>query len=805
MAKEYKILSPEAAVNMIVNPSFESGTTGWTAVGGSIAQSAAYQRRGVYSLAVTPSAGTSDGVSSPVMAFTSGTSYTFSADIRGVISIPYTVHFASTAAVVKGTPTDFTATGRWDRPSVTWACDAGGNYMIYIRKDADASTSLFYVDGALNWAGDHDTSYFDGDSVGFLEDGHYWTGTPHASTSTRLAAERSGGQEIDLATIGLTVSNPVGIGMPGIAHHVQGQALLPGAEYVGYKVMPRVIDLSSAITGSTSTEDATLEKRKDVIDLIKPDRVRGAQPFILRYYLPNGRGPVEYRLVYDSGGEYNSGSPVETPSIRCIGYDPFAYEDGQEGAAITTSLSVANADRAVRKNAGTWANISTDFGAEINGMVKGKDGLITIVGLFQNVGDANGDFMVQWNPTTATLSSMGTVPNAGIYGVAVAPNGYIYITGLFTDLGGANGDYIAYWDGAAFQPLSTGLVGATLGRCLVFGNDGTLYVGGNFTNFVDANGDYITKWNGTAFSSLGTGMDGIVYTLAVAPNGDIYAGGVFTTAGGTTVNGIAKWNGTAWSALSTGVAGATATVYAIAIDKNGLVYLGGDFDTAGGVTVNNIACWNGQKFIALGSGANDIVYGLTISDDGLLYAGGLFSTAGGIALNDLMAVWNGSSWAHIDINLQVGAYVLCFLSDRDNLYIGGSFFGTATASYLNTLTNNGSTGSYPVVKIKRSGGTSATLEWIKNETTGATLWCNYALLDGETLTMDFRPGRRSVTSDFFGNVLGRGFLRNSDFIAFNLLPGSNSVGVFVNTAGAPTITATAYWDILHWSADGVAA
>jgi hypothetical protein len=300
-------------------------------------------------------------------------------------------------------------------------------------------------------------------------------------------------------------------------------------------------------------------------------------------------------------------------------------------------------------------------------------------------------------------------------------------------------------------------------------------------------------------------MNGIVYALAVAPNGDIYAGGVFTTAGGTTVNGIAKWNGTAWSALSSGVAGGTATVYAIAIDQNGLVYLGGDFDTAGGVTVNNIACWNGQAFTALGSGTNNTVYGLMISEEGLLYAGGLFSTAGGIALNDLMAVWNGSTWAHVDINLEVGAYILCFLSDKDNLYIGGSYQGTATASYLNTLTNTGSTAAYPKFSFKRVGGTSATLEWIKNETTGETLWINYALLDGEALLIDLSSGKKSITSSMFGNVGNRALLRGSDLTDFKLLSGANKVSVFINPAGAPTITAFASWDVVHWSLDGIAA
>ena len=807
MAKEYKILNPEAVVNLITNPSIETATTGWTAVGGSIAQSAAYQRRGAYCLAVTPSAGTSDGVSSPIMAFSSGNSYTFSNDILGATSVPYRLHFATTAGVTAGTPVDFTANGRWERQSVTWACDTTANYMVYIRKNSHASTSLFYVDGALGWAGDHDTSYFDGDSVGFLEDGHYWNGTPHASTSARIAAERSGGQEVDLDTSGLKVSNPVGFGMPAVVHHTQGRALQPGAEYVGYKVMPRIVELVGAFPGEINDEDDTLEKRKDIINLIKPDLVKGAQPFILRHYLPNGRGPVCYKLVYDSGLEYNSGSPAEEVNIKCIAYDPLAYEDGQEGAAITTSLSVANADEVARKNAGTWANISTDFAAAVYALCRGNDGLIYIGGAFTNAGDANGDYIVKWNPTTAALASLSTGANNTVWALATSPAGNIYIGGAFTDLGGVSGDRIAYWDGSAFQPLSTG-IGNGLVYTLVFGQDGTLYIGGTFTDHINANGDYITKWNGTAFSSMGTGMQSNVYVLAVHPNGDIYAGGDFTLAGGVsnTVS-IARWDGSAWNALGTGLgAGAPPAIcFAIAIDKNGKVYVGGSFNSANGVSCAAIACWNGQTFEPLGSGCNGAVRTLAFTDDGLLLVGGDFTTAGGLSTADGMAVWNGTTWAHLDANLPGTVSVYSILPYRDNLYFGYNTAGTATASYLNTLTNTGSTSAYPKFTFKRAGGTSATLEWIKNETTGATLWCNYALLDGESIVFDFSPGNKSITSSMFGNVLNRALLRNSDFADFALLPGANLVSVFVNPVGAPTVTAYASWDVAHWSMDGVAA
>ena len=118
------------------------------------------------------------------------------------------------------------------------------------------------------------------------------------------------------------------------------------------------------------------------------------------------------------------------------------------------------------------------------------------------------------------------------------------------------------------------------------------------------------------------------------------------------------------------------------------------------------------------------------------------------------------------------------------------------------ITNGGSRTMYPKFVIKRSGGTSATVEWLKNETTGDTVWLNYGLLDGETLTIDFTPGQKSITSDFFGNVIGRALLPNSAFASFSLLPGANDIAVYVADAGTPTLTAYLLYKNTHHAIDG---
>jgi phage-related protein len=140
--------------------------------------------------------------------------------------------------------------------------------------------------------------------------------------------------------------------------------------------------------------------------------------------------------------------------------------------------------------------------------------------------------------------------------------------------------------------------------------------------------------------------------------------------------------------------------------------------------------------------------------------------------------------------------------DNLGIYIGFTTLGTATTSYTNTLTNTGTAAAYPIITIKRAGGTSAIVEWVKNETTGKRILINYSLQDGETLTIDLRPGRRAVTSSYYGDVW-RAILRGSDFADFTLLPGANLITVLVANSGA-TVTPTMRWRPAYWSTDGVA-
>ena len=246
----------------------------------------------------------------------------------------------------------------------------------------------------------------------------------------------------------------------------------------------------------------------------------------------------------------------------------------------------------------------------------------------------------------------------------------------------ANADYIVKrapnGEWSAFTSPPNGLV-----YTMAEAPDGTLYVAGYFTNLGDANGDYVVKWNGSAWVSLGTGANEKVYALAVGADGTLYAAGNFTLMGGVANTAyIAKWDGSVWTPLSTG---ANAVVWALAIGQDGALYAGGAFTDLGDANGDRIAKWNGTAWSSLGTGANDTILCLTVSPNGSLYVGGALTSVGGVTVSGI-AKWDGAAWSALGSGVAgiVSVYVMKFGPDG-NLYAGGPFYsagGAANSGYI---------------------------------------------------------------------------------------------------------------------------
>src|SRR3990167_3498040 len=801
----YEIVVPEAETNLVINPSIEVDTTGFTAVGGSINRISGASRRGVSRLRITPTSGANDGAYYGTVSLISGQTYTFSVDVFGVLGIPYRIYFGSTGGAVLGTPTEFIGIGTWQRVYVTYTETSTTTRRLYLVKNNSASIAAFHSDGWHCSNKAYNTTYVDGD-----QEGCEWDGEEHASTSTRSAQSRAGGRIYNLDDLGMYVIESAGLGMAPVKHKVVKQSLLPGALYRGMNVEERPLTIVADVIGSSYTNLHSL--RKTVIDYIKADRVRDDQAFLLRYTGANSNKPTILKCRYDSGMEMKTPEGfTERVALRVIAYDPYWYEEGEGSTALSLSKSVSNANAGIRRIDGSWLALGTGFNGVVYAIAidKGRN-RVYFGGDFTTANGVIVNGICYWNGTTFVAMDSGVGGGTQIVlSVEIAPNGNVWIGGTFLTVGSgaAACKGLARWNVSAgtWTAFSPGTATFTQVGALEIDSNGTLYVGGLFTDWNGlSGGDYIAKYDGSSWSALGTGMNQGVFSLLAHPDGKIYVAGLFTTGNGVTLNYVGYWNGTTFVVMgSTGLAGGTTIGRALAIGPDGTVYIGGEFTSAGGVSAANIAAWNGRAFTALGSGTNDEIYSLIVNSENILFVSGVFTIAGGLSLADRIAIWNSSSWAHLPANLPGAAIVDAMAIDGDDLYFGFDQTGTATTSEITTVSNPGSARAYPVIEITRSGGTSAVVEWLHNESTGKTLYLNYALQSGETLTIDLTTGARQITSSYRGAVW-EAALRNSDLGDFYLLPGDNDISAFVNQAGSQTMTAFMKFPIAHESVDGVA-
>ena len=809
----FSIVVPIARTNLVTNPSFETNTTSWTAIGGSIARSTAQQYHGAYSLEVTPTSSTGDGVRFDTVSLTSGTTYAVSAKVLGAGGVAYklTVHTTAGTELIK---MPFRGTGRWQWVWLYYTETSTTTRRVEVLKDNDRSTALFWIDGvqveALGSLAETVSTYIDGDQIGLVPNqqppAYLWTGTPHASTSTRSGLTRAGGMVVRFKDYSFLLTAIIGLGMAGVQNVRTEYARLDGA-YDDYTRKPtRNFNLVGTFSGRSYQE--LRDNRSQIARLLDRDLVGLDQRMALLHHVEGPCGDVmtnESRILckYSGGlGGNTNNHAAEDAAIQFEQYLPFVASDAEAGGALTVQQNVTAADDILQRTpGGVWQALGTGANDDVETLAIGPDGSIYAGGLFSLAGGvANTLRVAKWNGTAWSALTTGT--NGEVRALAFAPNGDLYVGGVFTLAGGvANTVRIAKWNGSAWSALSVGVNATVL--ALVVASNGDLYVGGAFTNADGiANADYIAKWNGAAWSALGTGMSDEVRALAIGPDGTLYAGGIFVTAGGVTVNNIAKWNGSAWSAM--GTTGVNSNVQAIAVGPNGLVYAGGLFTTAGGVAANAIAVWNGTAWQPLGSGITGgaaTVFAITVSPNGLIYAGGFFTTAGGVVLSDALAVWNGATWtAGADVDLPGSASIQALaLSQDGSLTVGYTTTGTAVAAGITTVTNSGTAKAYPTLKITGPTTGTSRIYQLVNYTTGRAIYFNYTIAAGETARFVFQPDALSFTSTFTPNLASK-ILPGSNESDFFLQPGANSISFF---SADSTVTAVLTWRPQFVSLDDV--
>lgn len=829
----FSILEPKEATNICSNPSLEVDDTGWTAAspGGvnqpTMARTTDEQRRGAWSLKVTTDGDVAHEYEGAVytIALTADVVYGISVDFKGHKGEKFRLFVCSS---VNGEPAsavsvidNLVSNGQWQKLSLSHSESATTDRYVCVEKYKDTGGALsdkdFYADG-LQIETDEVSTYFDGDSLPYGEDNNYiWMGAAHESHSMRSSAELSSGIVRNLKDYGYNILSFFGLGLHPQNNVILENAMLGGGTYQQGKDQVREYSLVGAM-GKKSIADL-LRNRAHIQDLLRHAHTL-QQPMVVRAEMLNDCGvpfsqPVHLRSIYQGGFEgvvdnlYQERSSLQFQMDR-----PEILEDGEEGDTVGTYEYSATYSRLARRTPSAgWDDWDNGANNDIHCMKFDQlSGRVYVGGQFTSIGSAPlaTNRFAYWDVEEETWGTIfaGAGANGTVHDIAIQSNGDVWICGAFNLIDGAASRGVAWYDvsTSTWYPLPAALPATSRAFSMQFASNGyDLYIAGDW-NTADG---WVYHIDGLTHASTDLTAGGRAttgcYSLDIDRKGDIYVGGTFTTINAVNANNVAMYNGTVWAPLGDGleVAAGAVVCNSITFGDDGLLYMAGRFDTANNLDAEGICSYNGEVFSQLGAGVD--------GDLGLWprrhkwHAGSMYVTMSGAgcscppdrptALH--YATWNGTNWSHTDISPTSWIAVTEF-DNSGNQYIGGTFTVAGTSSFV-TIDNSGSAKAEPVIVITGDPVTpgwptgQGTLLWIKNESTNQLILLDLDIQDHETLTIDFRRGKKRITSSIRGDVTGF-VLPESDFANFAIAPGENAVSVLVDSVD---LTSHIYWQIPH--------
>jgi hypothetical protein len=809
---------PVEKTNLVLRPSAERDAIGVASINSAtIGTSSQYQQFGAWSYAITPDANTNSGASFGTYSSGNGTSYTLSAYVRAAAGVPMRLYVAASNSLDSGLGSvEFTGGGTWQRYSVSYTENSSTNRRAGVVKRSSADTNIYYVDGLQAEVGSL-TTYLDGE-----QEGCYWQGVPHASPSTRSGTYRGGGSVIALADLGLKPDEHLGIGMPPQEITALSYALLPGAEYQRSRAGERAFTLTFEPILGTTTQDYHITRRR-IINAIKPDLVDPQQP--VRFWYTGGQGTVQIDAVYQSGLELGEmdGPMAENGAVTFVAHDPYWYATTQEGTSLAPRMALGSVNAIARRDPlGRWGTMGahgTSVAGTVDTLLMAPTGTLFVGGRVNTFdGTANSRGLAMYYPSTNRFGSMGGTFTPGavrnVTSLSWSPWGSLYIGGQFTAMSGTATRYMALWNGGFGS-----LLGGTVDERpldLQLSATGTLFAAGAFFT---ANGTTAPRlamwmpagsWGTLAGQGAGT-IDNVVTDIVFGYDQRLYFTGIFGSAGGTAMNAIGQWRSGTFGTMGSGLQWSIGGVEGdgLAVGADGILTIGGIFGTAGGVPGTHVAQWNGISYTIPGGGlgttqSNQVTRLAVQPSTGNIYATGIFSyNSKNIPFPDGMAIYNGYTWLPLDIDTAIkvssGGVVNAIAFGPDNsLYVGGQWSGTAHAAAVAEIVNDGMGEAYPTFKALNTGAGTARIYQLVNTLTGDGLYFNYSMLPGEELTLITRPGERTFTSSFFGNVFNS-FLPGSNIASFRLLSGTNYISLYCDSSN---VTTSFYWQSRHDSIDG---
>jgi len=802
------------ARNYIKNPSMESGLTGWAARTPGGGNQIIPRNDAAY-------AGSASGYALSTGAAFPGVTYDLGYLISGNQGKTFTLSIAVnpdvkqvlTLNVIAAAGSDRTIATitrdivcGWERMEVVFAIPNTSDYAATVTGLKFEITTLvnspFYFDAAMLLEGvKRNFLYFDGDERG------KWTGTPSSSYSDADETEPNG-EMVDLRDLGFNMLGYTGLGLPPSEHIGTDSALSGGRNYE--RTVQRARQFS--LTGNIYDYDEDLQSyRAKLVEIFKPQNADARARDVIIEYQPCDcegvmccRRRIRAKFVADGlSGNINSPNG-ETLTLQFEeAAPPQVTEEAGSSSALTVNSTITLQGLIGYTSDTGWIN-PVGSGAVSVTQVLGlsiSDAGTWVAGSFATTG-------VRFVGIDGVMSQpSGMLSNSLATAIAVAPNTDVWVSGTT--------NYLYRYD-ATGTSTNVGTLINSYANKILFHPNGNVYAFGAFTTpgaRMIVSADYGSTW----VTAASTGVNGTIEDAAILPDGRIVIVGDFTQAGAAACKNAAIYtpNINSFQPLTTSADG---RILAVVVGADGRVYLGGEFTTLNGIACSRVAMWNGTQVAAMGSGVTQVtgnaapaVFALSVNPcNGELWVGGSFGKAGQDAAGNYIAIWNGSTWATPDFDLDTtttGIYSSGF--SRNCAYIAGLGSGynkNAVVAGKKSICYNGTADERPIIKFTGPGR----IRNLRNLTTGATIYMDYTMQRGEVCTLDLtRDAKAIFKSSYYGPKPGA-ILRGSDLDRFALKAASRSnqcktcpnniISVFIsNNAGVGG--AVLAWENRHWGID----
>jgi hypothetical protein len=524
-------------------------------------------------------------------------------------------------------------------------------------------------------------------------------------------------------------------------------------------------------------------------------------------------------------GHYEAGLDVgisandlnsELVALRVLSNDnPFWYAVPQEGAELdyNDEPTYTNAFTFSRKN-GTWDVLNTTsagnrlcLAVAVNG-----DGNVYFGGDWTSLeGDATLQYLARYNPLAQAWESVAAgAVNGIVRALLPLPDGRIMVGGDFTNVGDANGDYAVIYDPATdtYASLNTHPLNDVVRGLALDPTTGDVLLVGDFTqDSAPTTLNYIARWTGgTAdFTANGTAIDNDLFGVGVRRNGQIIVTGTHTEKISACDPGTTTWYQVA---NDTGANNDGRFVF-VDPDDDTVFVLGTwtqfDTETCNAILQLGTVSAAYVQWNTVGSGmTGGAARGIAKHPDGSYRIVGAWTAVGDVTTDSKILRWNGSvltlELCRVQSSTLGGIYAVAISPDGDEWYGMSDLPAGAQVAGLTTISMpDGAAPTWPVFSIRKIGATGTARLWgCENfsRENQRIIFDSPLMLADETITINCGTG---VISSTAGRALDtRG---GTTPMQLTLAAGDNRLFFLIATTGGATVVARAYWHTAYWSVD----